>query len=94
LKKIRKNLKTYSEKYNAADRLYGLKVSKEILEKRRKVMDEFGSFRRAAVKRYNELKARRAELRKIPDSEIADSEEFVEFPVQFLVETKKEEVFD
>lgn len=88
-KEIRKNLKTYSEKYNAADRLYGLKVSKEILEKRRSMMDTFMVFRTAANKRFADMKQKLAELR---DNFDHDNEEYVEVPVQFLVETKKEEV--
>lgn len=94
IKEVRKNLKQYSEKYNAADRLYLSRVSKELLDKRRKMFDDFASFRHRTVRRYNELRNKRLELRNGQDTESTekDEEDFIEYTVQFLVESKKEEV--
>jgi translation initiation factor 3 subunit B len=96
IKEVRKNLKQYSEKYNAADRLYLSRVSKELLDKRRKMYDDFSSFRHRAAKRFRELTAKRIELRRGQDTESHDQEEndedYIEYTVQFLVESKKEEV--
>ncbi len=90
----------YSEKYNAADRLYLSRVSKDLLDKRRKMFDEFSSFRSRATRRFSELYESRLKLRKGQDTEPADSEDeedendedYIEYTVQFLVESKKEEV--
>ena len=85
-------MKTYSEKYSNADRLYQFKVSKELLEKRRSLMDDFGKFRRISAKRAAEQHARRVELRGIDTEKAAHDEEIIEQTVQFLVESKKEEL--
>lgn len=101
LKEVRKNLKQYSEKYNAADRLYLSRVSKELLDKRRKMFDDFSNFRSRAEKRFNDQRKRRLELRRGQDTEKdlndededeEDDEDFIEYTVQFLVDSKKEEV--
>ena len=97
IKEIRKNLKPYSEKFNAADRVYQMTVSKELLDKRKRMMDDFVMFRRAASKRAAELRAKKIELRAGIDTDTLgntyDREE-IEYSVQFLVETKKEEIAD
>jgi len=93
IKEIRKNLKTYSEKYSAADKMRDTKASKELLEKRRKLMDDFGSFRTNSAKRFAAQRNKRLELRNGVDTDrlYSDKEE-IEYTVQFLVESKKEEV--
>ena len=93
LKEIRKSLKHYSEKFNAADRIRETRASKELLEKRRKLMDEFSSFRSSSGKRYALQKAKRVELRRGLDTDkLSNDKEEIEYTVQFLVESKKEEV--
>lgn len=94
IKEVRKNLKQYSEKYNAADRLYQSRVSKELLDKRSKLYDDFKVFRNKAERRYNDNKIKRVALRDGVDYETLeeDDEDFIEYTVQFLVESKKEEV--
>jgi translation initiation factor 3 subunit B len=68
-------------------------VSQELLEKRRKMMDEFTTFRRNAARRQNEHRQRRLELRNGQDTDKLNQEvEEIEYTVQLLVETKKEEV--
>lgn len=93
LKEIKKNLKSYSEKYTASDRIYQMTVSKEQLDKRKKLMDEFNEFRKIAVNRFNEQRDSRIEMRDGFDT-YADETEEIEYSVQFLVETKKEELND
>lgn len=97
IKEVRKNLKQYSEKYNAADRLYLSRVSKEMLEKRRRLFDDFLSIRNRTTRRFNDLRTKRIELRRGQDTESQNQESendenFIEYTVQFLVESKKEEV--
>ena len=86
-------MKTYSEKYSNADKLYQSIVSKELLEKRRSMMDDFSRFRRLSTKRIAEQQAKRIELRGGVDADkAAHDEEIIEQTVQFLVESKKEEL--
>jgi len=93
IKEVRKNLRQYSEKYNAADRLYQSRVSKEQLEKRRKLMEDFNLFRRMATKRHAEQRAKRVALRDGIDTEQPQQQvEEIEYTVQILVESKKDEV--
>ncbi len=93
-KEVKKNLKQYSEKYNAADRLYMSRVSKELLEKRRNLYDQFQGFKNRAEKRWREQHARRVDLRKGKETDELeyDDEDFMEYTVQILVESKKEPV--
>lgn len=58
-------------------------------------MDDFVLFRRNAARRAVELRQKRLELRGgIDTDELANNREEIEYTVQFLVETKKEEIND
>lgn len=93
IKEIKKNLKQYTAKYDVVDIARNKIVSQELLEKRRKMMDEFTAFRRNAARRQNEHRQRRLELRNGQDTDKLNQEvEEIEYTVQLLVETKKEEV--
>lgn len=92
IKEIKKNLKQYSERYNQIDWRRQNIVSQELLEKRKKMMTDFNNFRRNAARRLAEQRARRIELRNGVDVDTGIHEEEVEYIVQFLVETKKEEL--
>lgn len=92
IKEIRKNLKQYSERYNAVDSARQKIVSHELLEKRKKMMDDFSTFRRTAKRRNDAQKLERVELRSGLDTDKLVSSEEIEYTVQFLVETKKEEI--
>ena len=86
-------MKQYSERFIAIDSARQKVVSTELLEKRRKMMDDFSSFRRNALRRFEQQRQERLELRNGQDTDrLANDEESVEYTVQFLVETKKEEI--
>jgi translation initiation factor 3 subunit B len=88
-------LKQYSERYNAIDSARQKIVSHELLEKRKKMMDDFALFRRNALRRIEQQRQERLELRDGLDTdELGNEEDQVEYTVQFLVETKKEEVVE
>ncbi len=94
-KEIKKDLKRYSENYKRLDEAYQQTTSKELLEKRRKMMEDFTLFRRTSAKRVAEQRQKRIELRNGIDTEqLLTKEEEIEFSVQFLVETKREEITD
>ncbi len=88
-------MKQYSERYNAIDSARQKIVSHELLEKRKKMMDDFALFRRNALRRIEQQRQERLELRDGLDTdELGNEEDQVEYTVQFLVETKKEEVVE
>lgn len=93
IKEIRKNLKQYSDKFNEIDRKYFSRVSKELLDKRRGQMDDFISFKRETARRLNAQKEKRLELRRGIDTDtLTSARDEVEYTVQFLVDSKKEEI--
>lgn len=58
-------------------------------------MDDFALFRRNALRRIEQQRQERLELRDGLDTdELGNEEDQVEYTVQFLVETKKEEVVE
>uniref|UniRef100_A0A7E4VHJ0 Eukaryotic translation initiation factor 3 subunit B n=1 Tax=Panagrellus redivivus TaxID=6233 RepID=A0A7E4VHJ0_PANRE len=63
IREIKKNLKALSRKFEEEDRKDQDKASKELIDKRRSLMAEFGNFRADAVKRWNDESAARAALR-------------------------------
>ena len=57
------------------------------------MMEDFTLFRRTSAKRVAEQKLKRIELRDGVDTEqTLSKEEEIEYSVQFLVETKREEI--
>jgi hypothetical protein len=56
------------------------------------MMDEFSSFLRAAQRRYETQKSERIALRNGFDTDLLTNDEEIEYTVQFLIETKKEEI--
>ena len=60
------------------------------------MFDEFSSYRNKAARRFNEQRVKRIALRDGQDTEAdeedEDDEDFIEYTVQFLVDSKKEEV--
>jgi translation initiation factor 3 subunit B len=62
-KEIKKNLKKYYPQFEAKDRMRQTRASKELLEKRAKLRDEFMEYRQKRVLDYEKLKIKRLELR-------------------------------
>jgi len=83
-KEIKKNMKSYTRDFEIKDKLSQSKASKELIEKRRAVYDEFMTYRRKKEKDLEVLKLQYSELR----TEVVD-EEYVEETVEFFM---KEEV--
>ena len=63
LKDIKKSLKKYSAQFDVKDRLKMSKASKELVEKRRKLMTEYEDLRRRKTEEYAANRRRRIELR-------------------------------
>lgn len=82
---IKKNLKKYSAQFESKDRLRMSKASKELVEKRSKLMKGFAEYRARRVAEWQEQKPRRLQLRENMDTDELGSdptnvdEEIVEF---------------
>ncbi|XP_013774809.1 eukaryotic translation initiation factor 3 subunit B-like isoform X1 [Limulus polyphemus] len=87
IKEIKKNLKKYSAQFEIKDRMSLSKASKELVEKRKKVMEDFRSYRERKREEFIKLKTQRLELRDGVDTDELDShlENLEEETVEFFV---------
>lgn len=69
-KEIKKNLKKYYGQFESKDRMRMTRASKEILEKRAKLREEFMEFRNKRIVEWESQKTRRMQLR---NSKFTDS---------------------
>ncbi|KAJ8897933.1 hypothetical protein PR048_003291 [Dryococelus australis] len=60
---IKKNLKKYSAQFESKDRLRMSKASKELIEKRSKLLEDFMEYRAKRIEQWKVQKGRRLELR-------------------------------
>ena len=87
-KEIRKNLKKYSAQFESKDRMRTSRASKELIEKRRTMMNEFNAYREKCREKWAEQKLQRLVLRNNVDTDEIDNEsknedeEVVEFFVK------------
>lgn len=88
LKEIKKNLKQYSAIFDEKDRSALTKASKEILDKRRKLMEDFNEYR---ARRAREIEAIKAQLSKLRGEEDDDSD-FYEETIEYLIKEEKKEI--
>ncbi|XP_038067508.1 eukaryotic translation initiation factor 3 subunit B-like [Patiria miniata] len=84
LKDLKKNMKTYSKQFELKDRMSHSKASKELIEKRQQMLDEFNSFRQRLQEQYEEERQLRMELRDGVDTDCMyageeEEEEVIEF---------------
>ncbi|CAL8271732.1 eukaryotic translation initiation factor 3, subunit Ba [Gadus morhua] len=87
IKVIKKDLKKYSKIFEQKDRLSQSKASKELVDKRRAMMDEYRLYREAAVQTLLEQKDLRLELRGGVDTDELDSnvEDWEEETIEFFI---------
>jgi len=97
---IKKNLKRYQKVFEIKDRVTQTKASKELIDKRRSMFNEFSSFRRQHQATFEEYKEKRLELRDGRDTDSLESdfddidEETVEFFIREeteIIQTKDDE---
>ncbi|CAG0895495.1 unnamed protein product [Cyprideis torosa] len=90
IKKVKRNLKSMAAEFEIKDRMKMSRESKELLEKRRRLMDEFNALREKRLTEWEEEREARLELRGGIDTDAMDEdEELEEETIEFLV---KEEV--
>jgi translation initiation factor 3 subunit B len=93
-KEIRKNLKQTAKKFEEEDRREQLIVSKELLEKRRKVMEEFNAVRHNNRAMYEKESEERAKLRRGVDTDLPQQdlvEETITIPLTTEIKPIKDE---
>lgn len=88
IKKIKKDYKMYSKMFEAKDRVLQSRVSKEILDKRRALMDDFMEYRQQNIQLYQEQTPYRRELRNGVNTDEVDShtEDWDEVQIELLVD--------
>ncbi|XP_067141561.1 eukaryotic translation initiation factor 3 subunit B [Centruroides vittatus] len=87
IKEIKKNLKKISTQFDIKDRMTLTKASKELVDKRRKMMEDFRSYRERKEAEFAEEKPLRLRLRNNIDTDELDSEygNLEEEIVEFLI---------
>jgi len=94
LKEIKKNLKKYSDQFNAKDKLRQSKASKELMEKRRGLMEKFRKYREEKDQEYAEGMEERCRLREGIDTDNIDESDLEEEVVEFLIKEEETVVQD
>ncbi|CAD6227830.1 GSCOCG00006288001-RA-CDS [Cotesia congregata] len=88
IKEIKKNLKKYSSQFESKDKMRMTKASKEVIDKRRALMEAFNEYREKRIDEWKGQKKRRMDLRCYVDTDSLESdtknveEEVVEFFVK------------
>ncbi|MBN3271543.1 EIF3B factor, partial [Polyodon spathula] len=87
IKLIKKDLKKYSKIFEQKDRLSQSKASKELVDRRRTMIEEYHAYRENAQKIYQEQRLLRLDLREGVDTDELDSnvEDWEEETIEFFV---------
>jgi translation initiation factor 3 subunit B len=84
-KDINKNLKKYYPQFESKDRMRMTRASKELLEKRAQLREQFMEYRNKRIAEWVDQKSRRLELRNHVDTDNIDTDDVEEEIVEFLV---------
>ncbi|XP_071954537.1 eukaryotic translation initiation factor 3 subunit B-like [Antedon mediterranea] len=96
IKDLKKNMKTYSKRYELKDRMSQSKASKEIIERRRVLMEEFENFKKQKEEQLAAEKKERLELRRGMETDSYDSgwDEVAQETVEFFISEEIIEIED
>jgi len=91
VKEIKKNFKTWAQKFETEDSMRKMTASKDMLEKRRKLMDDYKEYRVKKEQEFAQMKERRLELRNDFDTDELHNQEdnFTEEIIEFLVRVEE-----
>lgn len=84
-KEIKKNLKKYYPQFENKDRMRLTRASKELLEKRSQLRDQFMEYRNKRIAEWQEQKNRRLQLRNHVDTDSLETDDVEEEIVEFLI---------
>jgi eukaryotic translation initiation factor 3 subunit B len=90
VREIKKNIKQYSAQFEIKDKMTLMKASKDIIEKKKKIMNDFREYRKKRKADTLDRKAQLYHLRGITKDE-EDNEKIEEETIEFFV---REEVFE
>uniref|UniRef100_A0A914HAV1 Eukaryotic translation initiation factor 3 subunit B n=1 Tax=Globodera rostochiensis TaxID=31243 RepID=A0A914HAV1_GLORO len=93
VREVRKSMKQQSTKFEEEDKKELLKVSKEIIEQRKRALEQFSSIRAAASRAHAEERSERIELRGGIDQESVEKD-LVEETITVALNTEKEKIKD
>lgn len=84
-------MKKYAAKFELKDRMFQSKASKEIVEKRQALVEEFRQYKEGALEEYYNEKDIRLEMRDGIDTDELEShvENFEEETIEFLVKVEE-----
>ncbi|XP_064814679.1 eukaryotic translation initiation factor 3 subunit B-like [Oncorhynchus masou masou] len=87
IKVIKKDLKKYSKIFEQKDRLSQSKASRELVDKRRSMMEDYRTYREAALQQHHEQKTARLQLRGGVDTDELDSntDDWEEETIEFFI---------
>uniref|UniRef100_A0A672K607 Eukaryotic translation initiation factor 3 subunit B n=1 Tax=Sinocyclocheilus grahami TaxID=75366 RepID=A0A672K607_SINGR len=87
IKAIKKDLKKYSKIFEQKDRLSQSKASKELVDKRHLMMEEYRRYKDSAIQLYNQQRELRLQLRGGVDTDELDSnvEDWEEEAIEFFI---------
>ncbi|KAK9980676.1 hypothetical protein ABG768_000267 [Culter alburnus] len=87
IKAIKKDLKKYSKIFEQKDRLSQSKASKELVDKRHLMMEEYRQYKESAIQLYNQQRELRLQLRGGVDTDELDSnvEDWEEETIEFFI---------
>jgi len=91
VKEIKKNFKTWAQKFETEDSMRKMTASKDLVEKRRKMMAEYRDYREDKAEEFADMKEMRLQLRRGMETDELhhDEENFTEEIIEFLVKVEE-----
>ncbi|PAA71608.1 hypothetical protein BOX15_Mlig024115g1 [Macrostomum lignano] len=90
IKNIKKNMKTYSRRFEKEDLQSSTRASKELLEKRARLKTEYEKWRAKLLEKFRGEKQKRLELRGVDTDELdSNAQDFVEETLEFPIKVER-----
>uniref|UniRef100_A0A1I8IC15 EIF2A domain-containing protein n=1 Tax=Macrostomum lignano TaxID=282301 RepID=A0A1I8IC15_9PLAT len=90
IKNIKKNMKTYSRRFEKEDLQSSTRASKELLEKRARLNTEYEKWRAKLLEKFRGEKQKRLELRGVDTDELdSNAQDFVEETLEFPIKVER-----
>lgn len=91
IREIKKNMKKYAVQFEIKDKMSQTKASKELIDKRQKMLEEFRKYRADKEHEYNLYRERRIALRDGHDTDSQDNDpnNYIDETIEFLVSVEE-----